>query len=380
MASIKKEITSKGETRYAVRYRDLNRRSREKWFRRMADAKAFKSQVEADLYRGTWTDPRGGEITLDAWSEIWMKSKSHLAPKTLAGYRSLLDLHVLQELGRRSLSSLGPEDVGAWVSGMNAKRLSPSRVRQAYRVLSGMLQLAHSYDRISRNPAAVDGVKRLVPRPREAEMRFLTSEEVVELSISVPQEYSALILVLGIAGLRFGEAVALRRRRVDLLHNRIHVSESATEVDGKLIFGQTKSGKDRWVDIPSFVTESLNVRMKDVDIANDSLIFTTPEGRPLRNSNFRNRIWKPSLEAVGIDPKTRLHDLRHSAVSIMILNGAPITLVQRQVGHASIVTTQRYAHLYPSQGVELSERIDQSLRSGGAGVGLNEATVIPLPV
>ena len=331
MASIEKTTTGTGEVRYVVRYRDLNRRSREKWFNRMVDAKAYRSQVESDIRRGTWTDPRAGDITLEEWSLTWMESKRHLTPKTLAGYRSLLDVDVIPPLGRRSISSIRPEDVGSWISSLKAKGLSASRVRQAHRVLSGMLGLAHAYGRISRNPASVQGVKQAIPSPREKEMRFLAIGEVVALSKVVPDQYEALILVLGIGGLRFGEAVAMRRRRVDMLGSRLHVAESATEVGGRLVFGATKSGKERWVDIPRFVTESLSRRMKDRVDEGDALVFTTPQGSPLRNSNFRHRIWKPAIDLLGIDRRTRLHDLRHTAVSIMVLNGAPITLVQRQM-------------------------------------------------
>ncbi len=54
----------------------------------------------------------------------------------------------------------------------------------------------------------------------------------------------------------------------------------------------------------------------------------------------------------------RIHDLRHTAASFMIFEGAHLELVRKQLGHSSVIVTQRYAHLYPSQGEDLAVRLD----------------------
>ncbi len=119
--------------------------------------------------------------------------------------------------------------------------------------------------------------------------------------------------------------------------------------------------------------------MKDSADDPNSLVFATPDGKPLRNSNFRTRVWPKALADAGISTDTRIHDLRHTAASLMVQDHAPLFLIQRQLGHASVSTTQRYAHLYPSQGTELADRINTQFEIlSGADVGLSEASVIPM--
>ncbi len=103
----------------------------------------------------------------------------------------------------------------------------------------------------------------------------------------------------------------------------------------------------------------------------------TIAGREARRDIFRSPIDELTIGAGGF--QLCIHDLRHTAASLMIQDGAPLFLLQRQLGHASILTTQRYAHLYPSQGTELSSRIDARFRAiSGVGVGLEEALVVPM--
>lgn len=84
---------------WRVRYRDPTGRERSKSFARKADADRFMATAQADLVRGEWTDPRLSRTTLAEWSQRWMVTKGHLKPKTLAGYRSNLNAHVLPTFG-----------------------------------------------------------------------------------------------------------------------------------------------------------------------------------------------------------------------------------------------------------------------------------------
>ena len=244
-----------------------------------------------------------------------------------------------------------------------------------------MCDIAHmavAFDRIPKNPAANGAVKSTVPSPASREMRFLNFDQLLGLA-DIAGPHSTLIMALGVSGLRWGEAVALRRRRIDLLGKRLHVTESMAEVRGGLSFGSPKSGRDRWVNIPAFLRDDLDVRLSSVKPDPDALVFTTATAAPLRNSNFTQRIWKPALNRAGLPTNLRIHDLRHTAAALMIAEGAPITLVQRQLGHSSVVTTQRYAHLYPSQAEELTERLDERFRMARrADVGLGVRRLAPI--
>ena len=64
-----------------------------------------------------------------------------------------------------------------------------------------------------------------------------------------------------------------------------------------------------------------------------ALVFTAGGRTPLRNSNFRRRVWQPALQAAGVPPAVRLHDCRHFCASLLIRKGASVKSVQQRPGH-----------------------------------------------
>lgn len=111
-------------------------------------------------------------------------------------------------------------------------------------------------------------------------------------------------------GLRFGEASALRRRSVDLLHRRLRVDTSLAEVGGMLIFGPTKSHAALTVPLPTLLAASIDRHLERIDADPDASLFTSVRGRPLRYSRFRPTVWVLTLEKLGL-PKTGMHVVRH---------------------------------------------------------------------
>ena len=90
-----------------------------------------------------------------------------------------------------------------------------------------------------------------------------------------------------------------------------------------------------------------------------ALVFSSPEGAPLRNGNFRRRIWHSAVEQAGLPQSLRIHDLRHTCASLLIAAGANPKAVQTHLGHSSItVTKDRYTHLFPSDIDQLIRRLD----------------------
>ncbi len=252
MAHIRK-VNSRRQP-WVVRFRTPDGIERSKSFGRKTDAEAFRASVETARYRGELVDPAEGRIQLDAWSRDWLAIVApELKPKTLASYRSLLDSRILPVFGSWSLVSLRPGDVDTWVSAMRADGLSPSRIRQAHVVLSAMLELAVRHDRIPRNVARGADL----PSVRRKEAAYFDPATVDGIVNAVPDPYGPFIAVQGVLGLRFGEAAALRRRSVDLLHRRIRVEESLAEISGTLLFGSTKSHAARSVPVPPALLASL---------------------------------------------------------------------------------------------------------------------------
>jgi integrase len=114
------------------------------------------------------------------------------------------------------------------------------------------------------------------------------------------------------------------------------------------------------VVIPGFVRELMAEHLlRHVDDHPSDVVFTSPLGQPLRNSNFRRKIWNPAVESAGLAPGLRIHDLRHTCASLLIAQGAHPKAAQVHLGHSSIsVTMDRYGHLFPSDTQALSVALD----------------------
>ncbi len=351
---------------WQVRYRDLSGKERAKSFLRKAEAQQFAVTVEADKLKGEWTDPRLSRTTITEWSERWLRTKSHLKPKTLAGYESNLNAHVIPAFGTHELRHVDRMAVEEWVADLQGSGLGPSGVRQARQVLNSMMKLAIDAGYLVANP--VTAVR--IARQPEAEMLFLDADEVERLAAAIREPYATLVYLLAYGGLRWGEAAALRRKRCDLLRSRIEVAESLAEVRGHLHFGPTKTYTSRRVVVPGFLRDLLAEHVaRHVDDDASALVFTSPLGQPLRNTNFRRQIWYQAVAQAGLPEELRIHDLRHTCASLLISQGAHPKAVQAHLGHSSIsVTMDRYGHLFPSDMEALAARLDalrQQVAAGG---------------
>jgi len=189
----------------------------------------------------------------------------------------------------------------------------------------------------------------------------LTEEQIEALARTIEApDYRTLVYVLAYGGLRWGEACALRRRRCDPLRSRVEVVESLAELSGHFEFGETKTYQRRWVRLPRFVSDMVALQLRDgVAAGPEALVFTSGTGTPLRNSNFRRRVWQQALEAAGLPETVRPLDLRHTCASLLIRRGASIKAVQQQLGHSTpIVTLNVYAHLFNDDLDRLYEGLD----------------------
>ena len=140
--------------RYRPHFRDASGREVTKAFDRKVDAQRWLDERTAELVRGTYVHPELGRLTVGRWAETWIGGRAHLAPKTSASYRSMLRARVLPRWGEVPLSRVGHGDVVAWVAAMRADGLSASRTRQAYHLLTAMLDAAVKDGRLARNVAS----------------------------------------------------------------------------------------------------------------------------------------------------------------------------------------------------------------------------------
>jgi integrase len=366
-------IQKRGDGRWRARYRGPDHREHSRTFQRKSDAERFLASIESRKNAGEWIDPRRGRMSFDAWVEMWAKSIVHLKPKTLAGYESLLNCYILPSFGNVALARIEPVDIREWVAALIDHGLSPSRVRQAYQLLSAVMKSAVESEYIARTPCI--GVK--LPRTQSREMQFLSADQVEALAESTG-EFSLLVYVLAYTGIRWGEAVALRRARCDLLRRRLHIIESMAEVSGQRFFGPTKTYQRREVGVPAFLAELLAEHLATLPDDPDALVFTSANGQPLSNANFRNRVWLPALRDADLPHDLRIHDLRHTCASLLIAQGTHPKAIQAHLGHSSItVTLDRYGHLFPNALDDVARGLDAQRAAAYPRPGKSE-TVIDL--
>jgi integrase len=344
-----------GRPRYRARYRDPAGRERSKSFVRKVDAERFLRQVEADKLQGQWVDPRQGRTTVRELAERWYATTVGLKATTRKDYRSLLDTHVIPAFGDQAVAAIDTLTVRGWLATMLDAGLSSSRATHAYHVLAAVLEAAVQAGVIARNPTA--GVRR--PRIRRREMQFLSAAQVEQLAEAIRPPYGTLVRFAAYTGLRAGEIVALRVRRLDLLRGTVRVSESTSDVRGHLVPGPTKSYAERTVRLPRFLSAELAAYLAERAAGPESFVFTALSGDQLRHNNFYRREFKPALRRAGLSERVRFHDLRHTCASLLIAQGAHPKAIQLHLGHSSIqITMDRYGHLLPDELGHLADRLD----------------------
>ena len=169
---------------------------------------------------------------------------------------------------------------------------------------------------------------------------FLGVEELRSLA-GAAGGYAPMIWLLGTTGVRLGEC-----GRLDVAD--VNVGRA------RLIVRRAKSGRGREVPIPAAVLAML-------DLTAPGPLFRSPGGRRLDTDNWRSRVFHPAREAIG-KPELRVHDLRHTAASLMVASGATVKDVQAALGHASAAMTLNvYAHLFDGHLDEVGERMGRLL-------------------
>ena len=190
---------------------------------------------------------------------------------------------------------------------------------------------------------------------------FLSKDQFAALVDEIgSQQDRAIVNFLAGTGLRWGELAGLHWDNLRLDVNTVTVRDvlSAGEIKP-----YPKSRKQRhvplfdWViaDIDLAVPRAICEAKHAVGVCQSGLVFHTVTGAPLDDRNFSRRVLKPALERAGLgDLGVTLHDLRHTYASWLVQAGIPLERVAELLGHASITTTQIYAHLMPAKHDDLA--------------------------
>jgi integrase len=348
--------------RWQARYRGPDGKERTKTHDRKQDAKQWLVDVESSIKSGTWVDPARSAVRLEVWAAEWLPSRSDLRPSSYARLESIVRLHVVPAFGNRQLATISNSEIRKWAGRMRKDGMSAAAVRKSVFALRAMLDAAVADRRLAVNPAA----NVPLPAERAAEQRYLDREQVLALADMIAPRYRALVLLGAFGGLRWGELAGLRRGRVDVLRSRVTVCETATDIGGKITFGEPKTPKSRrTIPLARSIMREIEQHLGEyVAPGPDALIFTSLTGNPLYRGTFWPSVWKPAVQKAGL-AGLRIHDLRHTYVSLMIAAGANPKEVSTWAGHSSVsFTLDRYGHLYDEHGDDVADRLDVLLSQG----------------
>lgn len=327
-------------------------------FATKADALAALSTAEADMRRGSWIDPRSGNVSVEQYATEWLNHRSDLAATTQALYRHVLGRHILPQLGRTTLAGLAPSKVRGWHAELAGEH--PATAAKAYRLLSTILRTAVTDGLISANPCRVKGagVERSVERP------IATVGEVEALTAAMPDHLRVVVPLAVWCQLRRGEILGLRRKDVDTTTATIRIEQSRTfRMDGKAVVKspKTKAGA-RVVAVPRPVMEVV-VRHLAAHTGPDpsDALVTGRDGRDLTRDALQG-VWERAREAVG-RRDLRLHDLRHTGLTLAAATGATTVELMHRAGHASPGAAMRYQHAIRDRDRSLADALEMLVSS-----------------
>jgi integrase len=347
MATIEKYQTQSGAALYRVRYRKPDGRQTDKrGFTTKRHAQEFANTVEVAKLRGEYVAPAIGKTTVGELGPPWLaRQQGHMRPSGYRSYESTYRMFVAPRWGAVPIAAVRFSEVQAWVSEL-ATRRSASTVQRAHNILCRILDDAVRDRTLAANPA----LKVKLPRRPAPRRVYLTPAQLERLA-DESGRYRALVLLLGIGGLRWGEAAALRPCDIDWLRCRITLTRNAVMVADHVEMGGLKGHKSRVVVVPRFVIAALSETAAGK--GREELLWSTAAGTPL-GPPASNTSWLGYAvrrgRAVDPDfPTITAHSLRHTAASLAIHAGANVKVVQRMLGHASAaMTLDVYADLFDS--------------------------------
>jgi integrase len=377
--SVQRRTTKRADGSTLIRWR-VRWKEGSRWpsrtFDRAADARLF----DGDLRRRRRLGPAlasldNGTETLDTYvTDVWAPTYAvALAAKTRSLYTMLYDHHISPTLGDVPLRELTPEVIGRWQADRLAAGGGPSSVRKALTLLGGILQRAAESGRIPANPARL--VRKTVV-PRRPEVRPLAPGTVEAMRAASSDRNAALIAVLAYAGLRPGEALALRwgdvRDRTLLVERALSLGEEK----------DTKTTAHRTVRLLAPLAVDLKAwQMRSGRPSDRALVFPGREGKPWTEAayqSWRGQAFARAAVAAGIElrsptpkpgtaakprkrrrppgPNARPYDLRHTFASLLLYEGRSVIYVARQLGHGAALTLSTYGHVIDE--LEDAPRVD----------------------
>jgi integrase len=274
-------------------------------------------------------------MTLSEFVRAEWKPNAELALRksSMRIYSFNLDNHVLPAFGDLPIYDLGVAHVEACLSKLKQKGHATSTLRSVRATFSTVLQSAVKRGHIEKNHAHGVCIREA---DSKKERRFYSLAQVRSLLNELPEPCASVVTVAVLTGMRIGEILALRWKRIDLLGATLEVAENYSS--GQFGPPKTKSSR-RVIPISSALRRVLEAqRARRAPETGEDLVFRTVKGTPLNDKNLYNRELAPTCDRIK-QPRVSWHSFRHTHATLLHANGETLKTAQALLGHSDLETT-----------------------------------------
>ena len=295
-------------------------------------------------------------MRLDKFLVLWL---AHVKPlvreNTYAGYERIVRLHIIPAIGHTPLRNVTGRACDDALNIARQQGRGENTIGHIRRVLAMAFGTASAWELVTQNPAQRSAPAR--PSDRAIDPQPLTRDELLAfVTAAEGSPDAAMLLVAAFTGARRGEVLGLKWADVDTERGTLAINRTMQRVKGGVVEMPPKSKSSRrTVRVPEKVLASLKAhrivqaeqRMKNADVWQDQgFLFTRDDGRCIPPEAL-NAACTRTLAAAGLTHR-RLHDLRHTAATLLVQAGVNIKAVSGFLGHSSVVITlDTYAHSTP---------------------------------
>ena len=283
--------------------------------------------------------------------------KNRLKENTWLTKEHIIRTKILPYFGKLKISEISTKEIITWQNEMLAYRdekkkpYSQTYLKTLHNQLSAIFNHAVRYYELRSNPAAKVGN---MGREEHKEMLFWTKEEYKKFSFEMmdkPVSFYAFEMLYW-CGIREGELLALTPADFNFDKETVTINKSYQRLKGQDVITSPKTKKsNRTIKMPKFLCEEMKEYLGMLyGLKKKDRIFTVTK-------SYLHHEMDRGAKAAGVK-RIRIHDLRHSHISLLIDMGFSAVAIADRVGHESIDITYQYAHLFPSKQIEMAEKLD----------------------
>ncbi|MGO1384269.1 MAG: tyrosine-type recombinase/integrase [Arachnia sp.] len=328
-------IIKRPDGKWRARYRDEAGKEHSRHFGRRVDGQRWLDEVTASVITGQYVDPKAGRVTFAAFVADWSRRQVWEAT-TRTSFNHVITTVPFSAL---PLKAIRASHLQAWVKAMSDGGLAASTIHTRVVHVRQVLRAAVKDRFIPTDPS--EGL--VLPRRRKAEHAMLlpTPSEVAAILAHCSSYFRPYVELCAFAGLRRGEAAAVKVEDIDFLGRKLHVTRQRQRDAVR----PPKYGSERTVSLPDDLLARLSAHLA-VGVHPEGWLFIGERGPA--GDNWGNHQFLTARRAAGLN-KVTLHSLRHFYASGLIAAGCDVVTVQRALGHASATTTlNTYSHLWPT--------------------------------